>query len=364
MKKILLVVTFSLFMNIVYSQTVYDAIDTTDIEIAERIKFIRSYYNQETDYKEFWHPKYKNYNSCNFSELVDGISRNLSPKRIRDRFNTQITELQLLNDSLSYFKIFISDKSDPHLVEYKYYLVKLNGKYYLDNCKEYEKYRFNSYKTQYITFYTSPWIKADTIKMVEASNALSELYSKLTPDKPLQNITNFVCSSVEEMNILTNMTHYYGYVGGFAQMDDNFIVSHNGPYDYIHEFIHILLGNTAGGSFFLGEGVASYYGGLSYKTSYKEGLRYLKGCFAEKRCTFDLLLAKKIYNQRDNTPGYAFAALICDFIINNYGYSYFMSLYNNPEVTDANLLNIVSADNQITVEDVLNNLIKIIEDNE
>ena len=363
MKELLLVITLLCSLNIAKAQTVYTTIDTTNFEMADRIKFIKTYYNQETDYKKFWHPKYKNYKSCNYSELVDGISRNFSPKRMRDNFDIEITEIQTLNDTLSYFKVLLSDKSDPHILEYKNYMVKIDGKYYLDNCKEYEKYKFNCFKTPYITFYTSPWIYADTTKMVEASNSLLMLHSKLTPDKPLRCIESFICSSVEEMNLITNMTHYYGYVGGCAQMDDNFIVSHRGSLDYTHEFIHLLLGPPAGSSFFLGEGVASYYGGLNYKTPYKEGLSYLKDCFAEARCTFDLLLAKKIYNQRDNTPGYAFAALLTDFIINNYGYSYFMSLYNNPEVTDETLLNVISRDNQIEIEEILNTLKSIIEDN-
>ncbi len=344
-----------------YAQTINMVIDSSDISIKEKITFIKDYFQQEQDAKKFWHPKYANSEKYNFSTLIDGITQFHTPKAMLDRFKVEITELQELNDSLSYFKFALSSDKDPHIIEYKHYLVKIGNQYYIDNCKDYEKHRFSHIKTPNISFYISPWFGFKEDDLNKASEKMDSLFQVLKPQKSMPHVENFLCASIEEMNCLTNMTHFYGYVGGFTHIEQNFIVAHNNAPLYLHEFIHVLLGAAAGNSFILGEGLASYLGGLSHHHSYQDGLDYLKQCFEEGRCTFDLLWERKIHNQRDNIPTYGFAAAFCDFIITNYGYDYLLDLYNDPAISDQNLIEKVCQDQKLTKEDIVAAVKKIIE---
>lgn len=354
---------FSILLNgsVMNSQTFHPAIDTSALDIKPKIEFLNKYFSADSNLEAFWHPKYLSVNQYNYSELVDGISRNFTPKLMIQQFSVEVTEIEVLNDSLSYFKFFLSSDTDCHIIQYKYYLIEIEGRYYIDNCKDHESWRFNIVETPNIVFFVSPWQEVDSVELFEASVKLDSISKFLKPDEKIPQIESYLCSSMEEMNLLTNMTHYYGYVGGFTHMDRNFIVSHNAPPGYIHEFIHIILGRTGGGSFFLGEGVASYLGGPSHIVSYKDGLKYLRDCFDTGRCTFDLLFDREIYNPRDNIPTYAFAGAICDFIVSTYGWEYFLSLYYDKTVTDENLIDRICSDKKVTKSFVLDSIKNILD---
>jgi hypothetical protein len=350
MKRYILFIVVFINYKFALSQLISVSINQDNEQIKARLKFIRSYFNDKSDIRKYWLPRGDATDQYNYSTLVDGISRYYAPWQMLKYFQVEITELQILNDSLSYYKFILSNKKDKHIVEYKYYIVKRDGVFYIDNCMHYEKRKFVHVNTPLIDYFISSWLKYDTVQLMNASKKLDSLSKLLVPKKTPTKIVSFICASTEEMNLLTNMTHYYGYVGGFTHLDCQFIVSHNAPPDYIHEFIHVILGETSGNSFILGEGIASYFGGPSYNFNYSDALLYLKDCFESGRCTFDLLLQKKIFNPRDNYPTYSFAAVLCDYIINAYGYNYFYSLYNNKEISDDNLIEKICKDHNIARE--------------
>lgn len=362
LKRYILLIIFFINCKFGLSQLVNIAIDSENEQINARLKFIRSYFSDKSNIEQYWLPRSRGTDQYNYSTLVDGISRYYAPWQMLKYFQTEITEIQILNDSISYFKFILSNKKDKHIVEYKYYIVKRNGFFYIDNCMHYEKHKFVHVQTPLIDYFISPWLKIDIEKLMDASEKLDSLSKLLIPNRKPTKIESFICASTEEMNLLTNMTHYYGYVGGFTHLDCKFIVSHNAPPDFIHEFIHVILGETSGNSFILGEGIASYFGGPSYNFNYRDALLYLKNCFESGRCTFDLLLQRKIFNPRDNHPTYSFAAVLCDYIINTYGYDYFYTLYNNKEISDDNLIENLCKDHNITREQieqgVLNKIMK------
>jgi hypothetical protein len=342
------------------AQKLNPVIDSTQSEIIPKIDFLKAYFSDTVNVKSYWLPKYSTTEYYNYSQLVDALTRNFKPYQALKKFDVEITELQSINDTLSYFKYMISASYDKHLVEYKLYLVNRNGTFFIENCKDLEKDRFYHFETPNITFYISKWREIDTISLNRASYRLDSIAKFLIPGSSIPHIQSYLCETVEEMNIITNMTHYYGFVGGFTHIENRFIVSYKAPPDYIHEFVHVILPPAAGmPNFFLGEGIASYLGGLSHHHSYQYGKEYLKDCFDSGRCTFDLLLARKIYNQYDNTPTYAFAAAICDYIITNYGYDYFFELYHNPDVNDTNVMDKICDDKNISKKRLIRGISQI-----
>lgn len=345
---------------IIYSQDVHVAIDTTNESLYRKYLFIKEYYNQDSNLKNYWHPKYKNFKKYNFSSLVDGITQRKTPKEIKNNFDIEITEIQELNDTLSYFKVALSSEKDYNIVEYKYYLVERKGRLYIDNCKDYEKYIFHKFITSNIIFYISNWYDINEEDLLNANLKFDSLYNFLSPKKTKPIVENYLCASVEEMNILNNMTYFYGYVGGFTNIEQNYIVAHYNEPFYTHEFVHVLLGSPTGNCFILGEGIASFLGGLSHNVTYKQGLEYLKSCYRNGRCTFDLLYERKIFNPRDNTPTYAFAGAFCEFLISRYGMDSFYDLYYDKEVNDRNLLEKVSEKEGIDREEIIDAIEKII----
>jgi hypothetical protein len=70
--RIFLILILFFAVGSTFSQRVYETIDTTNIDIKERIDFIRKYY-KEDGYKQYWHPKYKDIDSYQFGASIEKI---------------------------------------------------------------------------------------------------------------------------------------------------------------------------------------------------------------------------------------------------------------------------------------------------
>jgi hypothetical protein len=314
-------------------------IDTTNKTINGLYHFINDYMKQDSISKKYWNPKYKNAEGYNNSAMLgDGLWKYKTPKWITQNFFVKLVELDTINDTLSYFKLLVTnnDTLDNFTCLYKYYITKVAGKYYLDNCKEYETRNFFTYKTKNIIFHCSPLLKNDTFAMIRASNQVDSLCKVLARKPPDSPFDYYMCSSESEMSIICNIEIWDGRVGGITALKERMIISITKDVFYPHEFIHVILGY--GTSVILKEGIASYYGGLSQNLTYKDGLLYLRECYETRRCNFDDLYAGKITNLLNSNPRYAFSGAFTQYLIETIGINKFYDLYYNKEITNENFL--------------------------
>lgn len=337
--KLILFQIFLLFSFNLSSQVFSLKVDTTDAANTPDIEFIKKYFQQDTISTKYWLNAKAGAKYYNHNHLIDWIWRSLSPKEILDRYHVQVIELDQLNDSLSYFTVLITDnRKDKYAMYniYKFYIVRNSEGAFIDNCMEYELHRFNRYDTENISFYISPRYNIAENELKKASQRVDSLYGYFKRTKPEEPFRYFVCATQEEMQILCNIVSWNGYVGGFTNMEEDYIVAHsNNPY-FGHEFVHVVLGIGAP-CFFLGEGIASLYGGFS-KQTLSEAIAELKECYINKVCNFTDLYNRKSYSEYNNNMTYAFAAVICRYIINNYGLDTFLEMYYDESITTENFL--------------------------
>lgn len=319
-------------------------IDTAKASSLQLYSFISSYMKQDSISKEMWHPKYKNKEVWDYS--MDWIWGRFTPKKITTLFDVELVELQKINDTLSYFKLLA--KSKPEKMQenftnvYKFYIVELNGKYFLDNCKDYDNARFKEYKTKNINFYTSPFFNIEPSKFKSADKELEKLRLLLKRPKLKKPIDYYMCASEEELNNLSNIVIWNGGLGGYTNIPEGFIVAISSNPDYRHEFVHAVLGPSAN-CFFLQEGMASLYGGMDKGLkSYEQGILELRNCYGSGNCNFDKLYARDIDQKYNSSLSYTFAAACCKFLIDNYGLDYFYKIYYNKEITTANFIEKIS----------------------
>lgn len=318
-------------------------IDTTNQKINSLYHFINYYMNRDTIDKKCWNPKYNNTATYNYADYVDWIWRDKTPAWILKKYYVKLVELDTISSNLAYFKLLVFAKNDTTMwvsnysSVYKYYITKINGNYYLDNCKEYETKKYFAYNTKNIHFHCSPFLTNDTLEMKKASNKVDSLCFQLER-KPLTSpIDYYMCSNESEMSMLCNIDIWDGRVGGITNMIDKIIICITNRVYYPHEFIHAILGYGANCNF-LQEGIASYYGGLGQTLSYQDGLNELKECYHTGRCNFDNLCALKIYNLTNSNPKYAFAGAFCQYLIDTIGMKKFYELYYDKTITNQNFL--------------------------
>lgn len=315
-------------------------IDTSQARIKNLYLFISDYMKQDTISNALWHPKYRHEKTPD--KNIDWIWGQNSPKKIARKFNLELSELQRVNDTLSYFKISAKSKPDKENYSYtnvyKYYIVEKDGKYYLDNCKPYDSNRFRKLETKNIHFYLSPFYTIDKRKMEQASKTLAALYVKFKKPPLKKPIDYFMCATEEELNNLANIVIWDGGLGAFTNIPEGYVVAINDNPDYQHEFIHAILGKGAN-CFFLQEGIASLYGGMDKgKTSYAEGLKALRSYYQAGKCDFDKLYRREVGQQYSSSLTYTFAAVFCKYLIDNYGLDYFYGLYYDQKINSDNFL--------------------------
>lgn len=367
MKTIALLITILFFNFLNYSQTVPLKIDTTNnLKNKEYVFFIKSFMNSSViDDSVYWHPKYNSLTHKNYNYNIDWLWRTLSPKEVKTKFYTQIMELQHINDSLSYFKLLISDNDSTHMSTYniyKFYIIDVNGIKYIENCMPIEKNNlFDRIETENITFYISKFYdQINNEELKKASLYIDSLRTFFKVNSFFTKFDYYMCNNEEEMNILSNIIVWDGGVGGYTNFEGNFIVAINDNPIY-HELIHIVLGKGAS-CFFLGEGIASLYGGLSINTSFEEGKKTLKECYKNNICNYEDLCKRKSYNNYNSTETYTFAAIICSYIIDNYGMEFFMEMYYDPKINTSNFFEELSTKTQQTPQYIQSQIEKIIKE--
>jgi len=336
MKKLLIAVFCSLGAQ-VYGQTVYEVIDTTKVEIAKRVDFVRNYYNSLTqeEAKAFWHPKLKDVGTYNAATGIEGYSRNHVPKRIKEFVKLEIIELEILNDSLAYVKIDMRYPGEESAIAtMKYYIVEDNGTLYLDNAINYERHRFIFRETTDIDFYCSPYKTIDETELMRGSGAIDSLYGMLITRGERKRIQVYWCSSIEEMNIVANMAKYYGYQGGFANSDLGFAAYMYESPVHTHEFVHLLLNGTKEHNFIMEEGMASLFGGLNPNQGYGDGKMLVRECLLNGTCSVEDLTR----NRRALNLNYSVWATICEYVIKKLGKDKLFEMYYGKAVNDTNLI--------------------------
>jgi len=344
-RQILFIILIFCSVNAVAQLAVSSKIDTSKSKTLSLVKFINSYMQKEAINKDLWHPKYQNKEVWDYS--MDWIWGRFSPKKITGLFDMEIVELQSVNDTLSYFKLLA--KSKPEKLEenftniYKYYIVEINGNYFLDNCKEYDKVRFKEYKTKSINFYASPFLNIPIEKMKNAAHEFEKLNAVLKRPKLQKPIDYYMCATEEELNNLSNIVVWNGGLGGYTNIPEGWIVAIGSEPNYSHEFVHAILGQSAH-CFFLQEGMASLYGGMERGTkNYNQGVAELKDCYKKGNCNFDQLYTRKIDQKYSSSLGYSFAAVCCKYLIDNFGLEYFYKIYYDKTITSDNFLEKISS---------------------
>jgi len=345
MKRIFVVIIISLtcFQSIAQIR-VPVKIDTSQHSTLRLYKFMQSYMQQDTISREMWHPKYKD--KIVYDYTMDWLWSSKSPKKFSALFELELAELQKVNDTLSYVKILAKSKPEKLHEDfsnvYKFYIVEINGKYYLDNCKEYDTGRFKKQETKNINFYISPFYTIDKKAMNDASEQLETLYVKLNRPRLKKRIDYYLCSTEEELNNLSNIIIWDGGLSGYTNIPEGFIVAINNNPVYNHEFVHAILGSSAN-CFFLQEGIAALYGGMDKGAkSYEKGIEELKSCYTTGQCNFDNLYAREVKQTYSSSLTYTFAAAFCKYLIDNYGLNYFYKLYYNREITTENFMEKIS----------------------
>lgn len=345
MKHIIIIALLLLKFNVSAQVLVPLKIDTSKVDFKNRYNFVVEFMNQDTISKQMWHPKYKGIKFYNYNSFIDWIWRTLPPKKILERFHVRLAELQIISDSISYFKLEVSNNDTTNMAvfnTYKFYIVTVNGSFYLDNCMEYEYHKFINYETKNISYYVSPFFKIDKSELEKSSLKFDSLRISLKRPPLSQKLKYFMCANEEEMNLLSNIVIWDGGVGGFTNMEQKFVVGLTNNVFYKHEFVHAILGVGAP-CFFLGEGIATLYGGLDGgKVPFTESIPELKECYNSGICNFDTLYARKVYSMYNNNLTYTFAAVFCDWIIEEIGYDAFLKLYYDPSITTNNFLKKVS----------------------
>jgi len=318
-------------------------VDTTKQEIRRLYNFVNTYMQQDTISNEMWHPKYRGRKIHDYT--MDWTWGQYTPKQIMQKFDLSLAELQRINDTLSYVKILTQRKAvakeNSAANVYKFYIVKIGGQYYLDNCKDYDSKRFSLYKTKNLHFYISPFYQIDAQKMKAASIKLEALYALLKRPHLKKPIAYFMCAEEEELNNLSNIVIWDGGLGGFTNIPEGYVVAINDDPMYSHEFIHAILGSGAN-CFFLQEGIASLYGGMEKgKSSFEKSVQLLAAGYEAGKYTFDDLYYRRIKEQYNSNLTYTFAAVCCKYLIDTYGLDYFYQLYYDTNITTDNFLEAV-----------------------
>lgn len=300
---------------------------------------------QDTISNELWHPKYKGKTVYNYT--MDWTWGRFTPKKISKLFKVELVELQMVNDSLAYFKLLTkarSEKTQDNAVNvYKFYIVKIGKHYYLDNCKPYDDSRFKTYATKNIIFRYSPFYNPEKERMKKASDQLESLYKQLKRPHLSSPVVYYMCANEEELNNLSNIVIWDGGLGGFTNIPDGYVVAINDDPFYKHEFVHAILKSSAN-CFFMQEGIASLYGGMNKgKLSYEQGIKELKAGYLSGKCNFDNLYAREVKAQYNSNLTYTFAAAFCKYLIDQYGLEYFYKLYYDKEITTDNFMQKVTA---------------------
>lgn len=354
-----LIILFFLNSNCINAQVVPVKIDTSNNEIKERYDFINSFLKHDEIDRTYWHPKYLNKKYYNYANFIDYLWRVYTPKQITNKFYTKLLELELVNDSLSYFKLFVSDRKESNISMhniYKFYIVKRNDSFYLDNTFCYDGFLFKSIKTKNIDFFVSPHFSINEDDFIEASFKIDSLKRLLNHGSFNKHITYYMCSSEEEMNNLSNIVCWFGGVQGYVNYENNTIIGITSNPSYLHEFVHILLGRGKSSSLFLVEGIASLYGGPGILISLEDGLRVVNEYLFKNPNDFQLLLEKKIQGAYNNVYSYTVGAIICKLLIQNFGIDGFMKFYNNPKINDGNLIEFIALEMKLSKKDVVNKL--------
>ena len=230
----------------------------------------------------------------------------------------------------------------------------------MDNCLPYELSRFRPVTTENLDFYVSPYHSINEGEYQLASDAVDSLYRNLGLARERKKFQIFLCSNIEEMNILSNMTKYYGYVGGFANMEQKYAVYTYDTPVHKHEFVHLILDKPSGSSYILGEGMATLFGGISPFVSYAEGKRFLKKGYENSEYDFQRLYKREISNTRDNVPSYTTAAVVCEYIKREFGIKALLEMYHDPKINDDNLLQELAERENITKDRLVKRIESII----
>lgn len=342
MKKIFtILLLFSVFHQLQAQVHISDKIDTTSQKTKDLCQFINIYMSQDTITNKLWHPKYKNRSFYDYN--MDWLWNRYSPKKYATKFDLELVELQSINDTLSYFKLLARSKPDKEGSTYtnvfKYYIVAKSGRYYLDNCKEYDSKLFVRYQTKNIHFYVSPFYMISKKAMDRASESLDSIRRVLKRPVLKKPVEYYMCSNEGELNNLANIM-IWGNSGltGFTNNVDGYIVGINNNPSYQHEFIHAVLGPGAN-CFFLQEGIATLYGGTDKgRTNYIKGIQELKTCYNSGNCNFDKLYAREVNGKYSSSLTYTFAAACCKYLIDHYGINFLYQLYYDKSITSDNFL--------------------------
>ena len=348
MHRFFIIAMFLLLVNVLHGQRISNNIDSSSADNIVKVKLIRSYYESENDSiaKLHWNPSLRFYNNYNFSKNIETYSRTSSPKQINKHLGLSITELESVNDTLSYVKIDVDYPGEGVILTYKYYIVKIGNKYYLDNCIDYEKGRFKKFSTENIIFYISPLHKRIGDHLyTEANKTVDSLYNSLPTLKKRAKFEVFLCSSVEEVNLLSNLTRYYSKQLAFANPDFNTVVMMYDSPIHKHEFVHAVVGGDRSDSRILNEGIATLYGGLSPQQGFNDGIKELK--ILLKKEDKDL---EQVFKANNSTiVNYTIYGLIAEFLEEKLGRKELFALHYDKEINDKNLIEIASQAMRISV---------------
>lgn len=309
-------------------------VDTTKQEVKEVYRLIGNYINSSPDslyQNPYWNQKeveyYLNQNKEKFDLAAHFLFFNMGAKQLFSTFKPTILSIEPVGEKYVTRILLAADTVQKWMVDYKlnppfilrYYAARNeSGDWKLENAWSNELTKWGEYKTKWVRFYYPPSFDFSTSNAEKANEFIESVVSKfkLQHAKPFD---FYVMSSEEELGRLHNMDYWLSYSTGFTQKMYNRALSARGREAHLHEFVHMVYHPVQ--DYFLGEGIATYLGGVDGYTPYQQTLRDVSRDLYENHPTigFKDLYSNSFRYATNQNPRYVAGAVVYQLVYEKKG---------------------------------------------
>ncbi|SFF82272.1 hypothetical protein [Pontibacter chinhatensis] len=261
-------------------------VDTTKQEVKAVYELIGNYLNAQPDslyHNPYWNKEevdfYYGQHQEHFDQAAPHLFFGLNSKQLFSYFKPTVLSIEPVGEKYVARILLATDKLEPWMVTNKmnppfilrYYAAKDEaGDWKLENAWANELKKWKQQQTKWITFHFPPTFEFNQ-ERAEKADAFVESFVRTLNIPDAKPFDFYVMNSEEELGRLFNLDYWLAYQTGFARAKYNRIFSAHGAEDNLHEFVHILYHPVK--NHFLGEGIATYFGGVDGHTPYQETLR-------------------------------------------------------------------------------------------
>ncbi|MCC9166950.1 hypothetical protein [Pontibacter harenae] len=260
-------------------------VDTTQQEVKAVYQLISNYFNSKPDSlynNPYWNEEEKDFyfkqHKDNFDQAAYYLFFNMNAKHLFNFFKPTILSIEPVGEKYVTRILLSADavqqwmknnKINPPFI-LRYYAAKdKTGNWKLENTWSNELQKWKQHKTKWVTFHYPPSFEFNPATAKKANVFIDSVIATLQI-KNAKPFDFYVMSSEEELGRLFNMDYWLAYNTGFTRKEYNRIFSAHGREDNLHEFVHALYHPVK--NYFLGEGIATYFGGVNGHTPYQQSL--------------------------------------------------------------------------------------------